>query len=149
MVNLKDIHKLRNLTQAGIMDCRKSLEKSGGDFNKAKKFLLQKGAEIAAAKANRETGAGTIGSYVHNNGEVAALVKLTCETDFVSRNEEFRQLAHELAMQVASMKPKDVRELLKQEYIRDSSKTINDLINKAVGKIKENIKIDKFIRFQI
>lgn len=149
MVNLKDIQKLRELTQAGIMDCRKALEKSGGDFSKAKKFLLQKGAEIAAAKADRETAAGTISSYVHNNGEVAALVKLTCETDFVSRNEDFLKLAHELAMQVAAMNPKDVEELLKQEYIRDSSKTISDLINKAVVKIKENIKIDKFIRFQI
>lgn len=149
MVEVKDIQKLRKLTKAGIMDCRKALMDSAGVFSKAKQILLQKGAAIAAAKANRETPAGTIGSYVHNNGEVAALVKLTCETDFVSRNKDFLKLAHELAMQVAAMNPKDVEELLKQEYIRDPSKTIDDLINKVVGKIKENIKIDKFIRFQV
>ena len=88
-------------------------------------------------------------AYVHADGRVGSLVKLSCETDFVARNKDFKKLAHELAMQVAAMKPKDVKELLGQDYIRDPKLKIEDLLKQAVGKIKENIKIESFKRLEV
>lgn len=148
-ITLDQIKELRELTGAGILDVRKALETSGGDKKKALEILKQKGAEVAEKKKERATQAGLIECYAHNNGKVAAMVELLCETDFVARNEEFKNLAHELAMQVAAMNPKNVDELLKQEYVRDPSKTVEDLIKELIGKIRENIKIKRFQRFEI
>lgn len=148
-VTIEQIKELRELTGAGIMDVRKALESSSGNKEKALAILKQKGAEIAEKKKERATASGLVVSYVHANGKVASLVELLCETDFVARNEEFKNLAHEIAMQVAAMNPKNVNELLKQEYIRDSAKTIDDLIKKLIGKIRENIKINRFQRLEI
>jgi len=148
-VDFKQVKKLREMTGAGIMDCRKALIVSQGDFNKAQKNLQKKGMKIASKKAHRNTGAGLIESYIHNGGQVGVLLKLSCETDFVSRNKDFKQLAHEIAMQIAAMNPKSVEELLKQEYIRDPKKIIADLIKEAIGKIKENIKISEIKRMEI
>lgn len=148
-IDLDQLKKLREETKAGIMDCRKALAESRGDLNKAKKWLLEKGMKIAAAKADRETKSGIVVSYVHSDGRIAALVKLVCETDFVARNSDFKKFGYELAMQVAAMKPKDVSALLKQEYIRDPKYTIEDLLKETIGKIKENIKIDSISRLEI
>jgi len=148
-ITLEQIKELRELTGAGIMDVRKALETSAGDKKKALEILKQKGAEVAEKKKERATSAGLIECYAHNNGKVAAMVELLCETDFVARNEEFKNLAHELAMQVAAMNPKNVEELLKQEYIRDPSKTVDDLVKELIGKIRENIKINRFERLEM
>jgi elongation factor Ts len=118
-------------------------------MKKAEEILRKKGFEKAAKKSDRETGQGLVESYVHQTGKVGVLVSVLCETDFVARTDEFKHLAHEVAMQIAAMNPKDVDALLKQEYIRDGSKTINDLVTEAIAKLGENIKISEFKRSEI
>jgi elongation factor Ts len=103
------LKELRNQTGVSVMQCKKALEEAGGDMEKARIILQKKGGEAAAKKSDRALGAGTIGAYIHNTGEVAALVHLACETDFVAKNEEFAALAREIAMQVAALAPKYVR----------------------------------------
>ncbi|MGE5041978.1 MAG: translation elongation factor Ts [Candidatus Levyibacteriota bacterium] len=147
-VDTQLIKQLREKTSAGIADCREALEASNGDLKKAEEFLKKKGFEKAAKKGDRETKAGMVESYVHQ-GRVGAMVELLCETDFVARTDEFKALAHEIAMQVASMNPKDNKTLLDQEYIRDSSKKISDLITEAVAKMGENITLGKFSRIEV
>jgi elongation factor Ts len=144
-----DIKKLREETGAGVMDCRMALMEAKGDFDKAKKWLDKKGTATAKKKASRATNAGFIDSYVHAGGQVGVLVKLVCETDFVARNKDFQNLAHEIAMQAAAMNPKDVKELLEQDYIRDPKIKVKDLLKQTIGKIKENIKIETFKRLEV
>ena len=148
-ISIGEVKKLREKTGAGIADCRKALEESGGDFKKAEELLKSRGAEIASKKADRATGQGMVETYIHVGGKVGTMVEVNCETDFVAKTEEFKNLAHEVAMQVAAMDPKDVEELSKQEYIRDSSKTIDDLVKEVIAKVGENIKISRFIRFEL
>ncbi len=161
---MKDlILKIRNQTGAGIMDIKEALEASGGDEAAALAELAKKGKAIAAKRAERTAGEGWIGSYVHANGKIAAMVKLACETDFVARNSEFQALAHDVAMHVAASDPwyvsaDEVPEgeevgkehiLLSQEFIKDSSKTIRDLVEAANAKIGEKIEIAGFSRLEI
>ncbi|MBI2012751.1 translation elongation factor Ts [Candidatus Curtissbacteria bacterium] len=134
-VSLGDIKKLREKTGAGIADCRRALAEAGGDFGKARDLIKSWGATVAAQKANRAVGAGLVETYIHGEGRVGAMVELRCETDFVARTAEFKNLAHEVAMQIAAMDPVDVEELLKQEYIK--------------AKVRENIQIKRFIRFEL
>lgn len=148
-INLQQLKKLREETSVSIADCRKALEESGGDYQKALEWLRKHGIEKADKKAERETSQGLIDSYIHQNGRVGALVEIQCETDFVARTDEFKNLAHELAMQVAAMNPKNVESLLKQEYIRDNSKTVSDLIKETIAKLGENIVVKNFQRFEI
>ncbi|MFH1833343.1 MAG: translation elongation factor Ts [Candidatus Levyibacteriota bacterium] len=148
-INLQDLKKLRNETQASVSDCRIALEESAGDYKKALAWLKKRGIEKAEKKAERETSQGLVEAYIHQNGRVGALISILCETDFVARTQEFKNLAHEIAMQICAMNPKDVASLLKQEYIRDSSMTINDLIKSVIGKLGENIVVKKFQRFEI
>jgi len=148
-VSIKDIKKLREKTSAGIADCRKALEEAGGDFKKAQELLESWGMDKAAKKADRIVGAGLVETYIHTDGRIGALIEINCETDFVARTDEFKNLAHEVAMQVAAMDPKDVEELLKQEYIRDSSKTIDQLVKETIAKVGENIVIKRFMRFEL
>ena len=131
------------------MDCRRSLEECGGDFEKACVWIEKHCREKAEKKSGRKVGEGLVEAYIHSTGKVGAMVELACETDFVARNAEFKNLTHELAMQVASMKPKNVKELLKQEYIRDPQKTVKDVVKEAIGKLGENIVVKKFERFEI
>jgi len=140
-ITVEQIKQLRDETGLGIMDVRKALTESEGDVAKAKAWLEKKGLKRAAEKAERETGAGYVFSYVHFNGKVGSLVKLVCETDFVAKTEDFQTLGKEIAMQVASMKPENVEELLKQDFLKDSSKTIEGMIKALSGKTGENIKI--------
>ncbi len=148
MVDLELLKKLRNETQAGIADCRKALEESNNDYKKALDLIRKNGLEKATKKSDRETSQGLVESYIHQNGRVGALVEVLCETDFVARTDIFKNLVHEICMQVAAMNPKDVTTLLKQEYIRDSSKTIENLIKETIAKLGENIVIKRFQRFE-
>ena len=149
MVDIDILKKLRNETQAGIADCRIALEETKGNYKKALEWIRAKGLERAAKKSDRQTSQGCIESYIHQNGRVGALVEVMCETDFVARTNEFRNLVHEICMQIAAMNPKDVKALLKQEYIRDGSKTVDDLIKEAIAKLGENIVVKKLQRFEI
>lgn len=148
-LDLKAIKKLRDETSASIADCRKALEEANGDEKKALEWLKKRAGEIAAKKADRETGQGIVEAYIHGAGKVGVLVELLCETDFVAKTDEFKVLAKEVAMQVAAMNPADVDALLKQDYIRDGSLTIEQLVKNAIGKIGENITVKRFVRFEI
>lgn len=148
-INIDDIKKLREETSASISDVRKALEESSGDYKKAVEWLKKRGIEKAEKKVDRETSQGLVESYVHGGGKIGVLVKLSCETDFVARTDEFKNLAHEIAMQVSAMAPASVAELLKQEYIRDNSMTIEQLVKHTIGKIGENIVIKDFSRLEL
>ena len=132
-----------------MLDCKKALEAAEGDWDKALAWLKEKGLANAEKKADRETNEGYIASYVHSTGKIGALVELRCETDFVARNEEFRQLAGEIAMQVAAMEPKDERELLEQELIKQPEVTVEQAIKTLSGKIGENMTLGKFVRLAV
>lgn len=148
MITIDDIKKLREKTGMGIMDCKKALEETKGNMKKAEELLTKWGVEKSAKKAERETKSGIIESYIHGS-KVGVLVELLCETDFVARTDDFRSLAHEICLQIASMEPKDVKALLKQEYIRDPAKTIELLVKETIGKLGENISVSRFIRMQL
>ena len=149
MADIKQIKELREDSQASIADCRKALDESKGDYKKALEWLKKRGAEIAEKKAERETSQGVVESYIHSNGKIGVIVAVLCETDFVARTDEVKKLAHEIAMQISAMSPKDVSALLKQAYIRDPKLTIDDLIKEAIGKIGENIKVREFSRIEL
>jgi elongation factor Ts len=140
-ITVDQIKELREETGAGIMDVRKALTECKGDVKAAKIWLEKKGMKRAEDKAERVTEAGYVFAYVHFNGKVGSLVKLACETDFVAKTEDFQNLGKEIAMQVASMKPETVEELLKQDYLRDTSKTIEAMIKVMSGKTGENIRV--------
>jgi elongation factor Ts len=108
-VTTQQIKELREVTGAGIMDCRKALEQSDGDFDKAVEYLREKAQETIAKRADRETSEGMIELYSHGNGRVGVMVEVNCETDFVARSDSFRNLAHELALQVAASAPLYIR----------------------------------------
>lgn len=147
-MNIEDIKKLREATGAGIADCREALEESDGNFEKAKEWLRKKGLDNASSKENREVKAGIVDVYSHR-GRVGVMVELLSETDFVARTEDFKNLAHELALQIASMNPSSVENLLSQEYIRDNSQTIEQLIKGVVAKLGENIQVGRFERIAL
>ncbi len=147
--NIELLKKLRNETLVSLADCRRALEETDNNYKKALTWLKKRGIEKAEKKANRETSQGIVESYIHQNGRVGAMVEMLCETDFVARTQEFKHLSHEIAMQVAAMAPRDVATLLKQEYIRDSSKTIEALVKETIAKVGENITIKNIARLQI
>lgn len=149
MIDTNLIKQLREETFAGIADCKKALETTGGDLKKAVSLLKTWGIEKSANKKDRETRQGLVESYIHGEGRVGVLLTLLCETDFVARNEEFKKLAHELCLQIASMNPKSPEELLAQIYVRDGKMKIEDLVKLAIAKIGENIKIGEFVRYEI
>lgn len=146
---LNTIKQLRQETGVGVMDARKALEESEGNLLKAKEWLSKHAVAKAAKKSDRETPDGLIFSYVHQTGKVASLVKLGCETDFVARTEDFQWLGKEIAMQVASMEPKNPEELLRQKWIRDESKTVVQLVQEHIAKLGENIKVLAFSRMTL
>jgi len=148
-IDLKAIKKLRDATSASIADVRRALDEANGDEKKALEWLKKRASEIAAKKADRETGEGLIEAYIHGGGKVGVLIEILCETDFVAKTDEFKHLAKEIAMQVAAMNPEDVESLLKQEYIRDSSQTIEQMVKAMIGKLGENISVKRFIRFEL
>ncbi|MBP9732738.1 MAG: translation elongation factor Ts [Candidatus Magasanikbacteria bacterium] len=148
-VNIDDLKKLRAETSASIGDVRQALEDSEGNLDRAREWLTKKGFERAEKKGDRVTEQGLVEAYVHANGKIGVLVELLCETDFVARTDEYKLLAHEIALQVSAMNPKDVEELLDQDYIRDGSKKINGLIKETIAKLGENITLKRFSRIEI
>ncbi|OGY99400.1 MAG: translation elongation factor Ts [Candidatus Liptonbacteria bacterium RIFCSPLOWO2_01_FULL_52_25] len=143
-----DVQKLREITGAGVMDCKRALDAAKGDFDAAKKIIQEQGFAKVEKRAGRETGAGLVHSYVHNE-RIGVLVDVRAETDFVVRSEPFQKLVHELAMQIAASPAKDVEELMNAPYIKDESKTVKDLVAEVVGKVGENVRINQFYRIEI
>lgn len=131
------------------MDAKKALEEAQGDLSKAVELIKAKGLARAEQKSEREVNSGKVFCYSHSGGLAASMVEVACETDFVAKTEEFDALCKEIAMQIVSMNPKDVSELLSQDYIRDGSKTIEGLVKELVGKTGENIRIIRFARFKL
>lgn len=147
-LNLDDLKKLREETGAGIADCREALSATQGDLVKARGYLKKKGFDKAISKAEREVKSGVVETYSHGV-RLGVLVELLCETDFMAKTDDFKNLAHELALQIASMKPASVSELLEQEYIRDSSQTVDSLIKSVISKLGENIQVGRFERIAL
>ena len=131
------------------MECKKALEEAQGDMSRALEILSARAVVTAGKKADRALGAGTVASYIHNTGQVGALVVLSSETDFVSKNEEFVALAREIAMHAAAMKPADVAELLTQPFIKDPAKTIAALVSGATQKFGERIEVSNLSVFSV
>lgn len=130
------------------MDCKRALEEAQDDFDRAKTIIFEKGLAKAEKRSDRSTGAGLLETYVHN-GRVSVMLELRCETDFVARTDVFKELAHNLVMHIAAMNPENLEELLKQEYVKNPSMSIDDLVKEAIGKTGENMKIEKFCRFEL
>lgn len=158
MISIDTIKELRDKTGVSVMQCRQALEAAGGNTEKALAVLLKESARIASKKGERSLGAGVIGSYIHHGNTIGALVELNCETDFVAKNPEFKELASDLAMQVAAMSPETVSTegasspetaLLNQSFVKDPSKTITDVVTSAIQKFGENIEIARFSRFSV
>jgi elongation factor Ts len=188
------VKKLRDKTGAGMMDCKRALEESSGDLGLATEYLRKKGAAVAAKRAEKEANQGVVEAYIHAGGRIGAMVELNCETDFVAKTDEFKQLAHDIAMQIAAMSPSYVSKedvddptlqkeleiykaqavnegklpeiaekiaqgrlekfyqevcLLEQSFIKDSGKTIKDLLSDATGKVGERIGVRRFERYHL
>jgi elongation factor Ts len=163
-ISTEMIKELRDQCGAGIMDCRSALISCEGDVAKALAALKEKGLSKAAKKSDRATGAGLVECYIHTAGRIGAMIELNCETDFVARTDEFKELAHCLAMQVAAQAPRYVSEedipegedaapeeacLLQQPYIKDPATTIKDLIIETIAKVGENIRVRRFTRYEL
>ncbi|OJI09257.1 MAG: translation elongation factor Ts [Candidatus Vogelbacteria bacterium CG10_big_fil_rev_8_21_14_0_10_49_38] len=146
MITIEQIKELRDRTGISIAQCKQALEAAAGDLTKALELLKDKGTEIAAKKSTRELKAGAIGIYLHNNGQIGALVQLHSETDFVAKNADFKQLADDLAMHLAAMNPADVAELLTQPFVKDPGLSVEDLLKSFVQKFGERIEIARFAR---
>jgi elongation factor Ts len=145
---VEKIKKLREETEISITECKKALEEAKGDLEKAKEILKKRYGEIAKKRKERETKEGIIEAYIHPGKKVGVLLELRCESDFVAKNPEFQKLAHELCLQIAAIDPEEIP-LLEQNWIRDESKKIKDLISEYIAKFDENIVIERFARFQI
>lgn len=148
MADMETIKRLRDETGYGVMDIKQALAEAGDDIAKAKAILDAKGALVMEKKAGRETKAGLVETYTHL-GKIGAMVEVVSETDFVARNDDFKQFVHDLALQVASMNPADVEALLSQPSFKDEAVTIRDLLQRLVGRIGENIQIKRFARFEL
>lgn len=158
------VKQLREATGAGVMDCKRALEEADGDLEKAMVILREKGIAAAAKRAERETNQGVVQSYIHAGGRIGVLVEVNCETDFVAKTDEFTSLARDIAMQIAAMNPLvvsvDDRKpemegrdeeivLLSQPFIKDSGKTIGDMVKDAIAKTGENVRVSRFVRFEL
>ncbi len=194
MFTAQDVVKLRASTGAGMMDCKKALTESDGDFDKAVIWLREKGIAAAAKKADRIAAEGAVGSYIHMGGKIGVLVEINCETDFVARSEQFLTLLKDISMQIAAANPKYVsiedvpaeevekeKEVLKvqslnegkpanvvekmvegrihkfykeiclleQDFVKDPSKSIKEVVNEAVLALGEKISIRRFVRYEM
>jgi len=143
------VKKIRAELGLGIMEIKAALEEAEGDEKRAKEILKEKGFKKAADKAERETHQGRVATYTHSTGKIGVMVEVLCETDFVAKHEDFVGFTRDLCLQIAAMEPKDVKILLKQEFVKDSSKTIDDMLKALISKFGENMKISRFERFEI
>lgn len=163
-VSTEEIRRLREETGAGVMECKRALEEAQGDPEGARNLLKQRGALVAAKKAGRTASQGRIETYIHHDGRIGALVEVNCETDFVARSDDFRQLARDIAQHIAAMNPRRVGDeedeaegaeqdpaeaLLTQAFIRDPGLTIRDRINDTVGRVGERIVVRRFARYEL
>jgi elongation factor Ts len=148
-ITTEQIKQLRDETGVSVMQCKKALEEAAGDMGKALEILKKSSKISASKKGDRTLGAGVVASYIHANGEVGGIVELLSETDFVSRNEEFRKLAHDIAMHLTAMDPESLEVLLDQDFIKDPSSKISGLVDQAVQKFGEKIQIGRFSRFAV
>lgn len=149
MIDIENIKKLRDETGAGIVEVKKALEQFEGDFEKARALLMSKVADKAAKKSDRTTKDGLVEAYIHGAGKVGSLLWIACETDFVAKTDDFKKLAHEIAMQICSENYDNVDALLASEYMRDTSKKIGDMINEVIAKVGEKIEIKGFSKFDV
>lgn len=194
MVSIENLKDLREKTGASITDVKKALEEASGDFVKALKIIQQKLGNVAEKKLSRDTRSGLIDSYIHSNGRVGTIIEVFCETDFVARNEEFKELVHDLAMHITAMnplylsldkvpeeiwnlekkrfeeeakalgKPENITKeivdgklksyfgaisFLDQYFVKDEDRKIKEIVNEAIGKFGENIKIGRFARLEL
>ena len=169
-INAQEVKRLRDITGSGMMEAKGALTEAGGDFDKAVAILKERGATIAAAKTDRVVANGVVASYVHNN-RIGVVVEVLVETDFVARDPKFVEFAKEIAVHIAGMSPKYLKEsdipadelaaadnqaeyvkevcLLNQPFVKDPGKTIADLVNEQVGSFKENIQIGRFSRIEL
>jgi elongation factor Ts len=163
----EDIKSLREETGCGVIDCKKALEESNGNRDKAKDLLRKRGLEMALKKSDREAKEGRVESYIHNGSKIGVIVEVNCETDFVGRSEDFIKFSKDLAMHIAAMSPRyikkedvpadvlakepDVKQycLLQQPFVKDASKSIQDYLNELVAKIGENIRVGRFVRYKV
>lgn len=148
-VKISDVKKLRQITGAGVVEAKKALEEASGDLVKAQKILKQRGKTLAKKKQDRQTNEGYVGVYQHHDGKTVGIVVLLSETDFVARSQAFRQVAHDLAMQVASLKPKDVDELMASDFIKQPGTKVSEIITQAIATLGENVKIKEIGVFSI
>jgi elongation factor Ts len=163
-ISVEAVKELRKRTNVGIADCNKALLEMDGDMQKAIEFLKQRGAAIAEKKKDELVTEGVIETYVHHTKHIGALVELNCETDFVARTAEFKELAHDLAMQIAATSPRFIRSeeippdaepepqsvcLLSQPFIKDPTRTVQEIIAETIAKVGENIKVRRFARFEL
>lgn len=158
------IKELRERTSAGVIDCRKALEKAGGDLDKASDILREQGLAKVEKKKDRIASEGLVEAYVHHGGRIGAMVEINCETDFVAKTDEFKELAHDLALQVAAARPQFVSAeeipegqeldpeevcLLEQPFIKDQARRIGDLVSDITAKVGEKVIVKRFARFQL
>jgi elongation factor Ts len=161
-VSKEAVRELRDRTGAGVLECKKALLEADGDLSYAIGILKERGFLLAEKKAERVTREGLIEAYIHTGGRIGAMVEVNCETDFVARTEEFKQLAHDLAMQVTATAPRfisldeapeveDPTEdcLLLQPFIKEPERRVQDIITEAKAKLGENIRVRRFARFQL
>jgi len=166
-----DIKRLREETSCGVIDCKNALEEAKGDFNKAKELLRKRGLEMAAKKSDRLAKEGRVEAYIHTGNKIGVVVEVNCETDFVARSEDFCKFTRDLALHIAALNPKFIKKedipaevlareadkeafikansLLAQAFVKDPSKSIQDLLNELVAKIGENIIIGRFVRYKV
>ncbi|MBX4206073.1 translation elongation factor Ts [Candidatus Microgenomates bacterium] len=147
--NVDVMKRLREETGAPIMRVKQVLDEQKGNEKKALEILRKEGFEKAAKRTDRVTGQGKVFSYIHHSSKIGSMVELLCETDFVARNELFEELGKNIAMQIASLDPKDLKDLKSQDFIKDSSKKIEDLVKEVIAKTGENVQIGRFTRFEL
>jgi elongation factor Ts len=163
-VSADDVRALRERTGAGVMDCKRALEEAAGDVERAVGVLQERGLAMAEKRAHRETSQGLVEAYIHAGGRIGSMVQVNCETDFVARTDDFKALAHDLAMQVAATNPVSLSEedlpsgaegdpaelcLLRQPFIKDPSRTVDDVVKEVIAKTGENIRVGRFARFEL
>lgn len=149
MIGADQVKELREKTGVSVMACKKALEEAGGDIGKAIEILRREGVKVAEKKSGRTLKAGVVETYIHSNKQVGVMIDARCETDFVAKNESFQEFIHELAMHIAASEPKGVDEFLKQPFIKDLNRSVEDLVKENIQKFGENIEITRFTRYDI
>jgi elongation factor Ts len=148
-IKASDVQEIRNETGLGVMDIRNALEAAEGNKEKAMEILKEKAGDKMEKRLGRETSQGKIGVYTHGDGKSAVMVEVNCETDFVAKNDDFINFVKELTLQIISMNPADVTELLAQSFVKDPTKTINDLLRELIAKTGENVVVNRFVVYKI